>query len=406
MVRKKPEQATLGNILRLMADKLGEFKGESRRGYQKAYSSFQLYVIGNYPMTYILDNNVLENWVVTNLIHGLTYKTTTFYLEKISSLYSHIANKLNGGKQLFFKIVKKNLKEAAPNISYAFDVNKIGKRIFSYCKMHTCNKKDNLLVKTLKTFSFEREVHNKESISLLWGYLALIAGISPCVVRSVLGIPPAKLSFLTICEIQDLNQEGRHDINKRIENRLKGEDPQWFAMRLRPRINYESLIERFGLISDLVNIPELFYPIEEISKRVGRKIVWKGKPIIKDIIFFKSPKADIYPLFTKIYDLAWCYKTPGGISGSYANIPEKAMENFKAAIGLLTPEYELAPSGKLPLKPGDKVIIVNGDYMNEPAQIIKKATEDETGNTIFRVSLLNKNGNWDIGIDARLLKKI
>ena len=111
-------------------------------------------------------------------------------------------------------------------------------------------------------------------------------------------------------------------------------------------------------------------------------------------------------LFTNLYDLAWCYRNPGGNPGSYASIPDKAMEDFKKAIGFLNPDMEITPSGELSLKPGDEIIFINSHNMEEHARILKKPTLDEFGHKIYRVTLLNSNGRWDIGVDARLIRKV
>ena len=152
-------------------------------------------------------------------------------------------------------------------------------------------------------------------------------------------------------------------------------------------------------------MPELFYPCEEIANRVGHKVLWKEKPIIRDVVFFKKRKSEIYEMFTKLYDLAWCYRKPGGGIGNYATIPAKAMEDFKRALGMLTPDLEITPAGEMHHKPGDIVVFVNGNNIEEYGRILKKPSIDTDGNKIYRVTLLNSNGHWDIGVDARLLRK-
>ena len=109
-MKRNQEDATLVNVLRLFSKRLDEFSGESKRSYQKAYTSFQLYVVGNYPLNKIIDASIVENWLIDNLLQDLSWKTVSFYLEKISSLYTRISPNLIGGRSLVFKDIKKKLK--------------------------------------------------------------------------------------------------------------------------------------------------------------------------------------------------------------------------------------------------------------------------------------------------------
>ena len=221
-----------------------------------------------------------------------------------------------------------------------------------------------------------------------------MCGISPDVVSSILGEIPDPLKILEICKPASVNENQIKETQKAVKCALVCDDKEWFAMRLRPGVKYESLIERFAQLSGVVNM---------------RKIVWTGKPIIRDVVFFRYRITEIYSLFTHIYDLAWCYRNPGIGSNKYAAIPAKAMEEFKEAIGFLRPGYEIKPAGEMELQPGDEVIIVTGDYAKNRAKILKSqlsTDEFDSPNKIFRVVLLDQNGKWEIGIDARSLKKV
>ena len=404
-MKKKTEPATIGNVLRLFSKRLEDFKGESRRGYQKAYSSFQLFVVANYSPSSSFDSTVIEDWVAVNILQGLTRKTVSFYLDKISSLYGGIAHKLIGGKESLFKDIKKKLKEL-PDIGYSLVINRILTNLHQRTVKNISKDKKDCLIDRIENLSVNEYPSARESVKFIWSCLALKAGVLPHVVKYIMGKVPPQLGFLNICENKEIPEGIRSKAFQTVAQSLKGEEPQWFAMRLRPKVKFENILQRFSILSDSMKMPELFYPSEEIAKKVGRKMVWKGKPVIRDVVFFKTHKQTIYPLFTKLYDLAWCYRTPGGGTGNYAAIPEKAMEDFKNALGFLGPEFEVMPAGEMKLKPGDKVVIVDGEYASENAAILKTASFNEDGNKIYRVTLLNQNGHWDIGVDARLLKKI
>ena len=404
-MKKKLDTPTLNNILKLFSSKLGEFKGESKRSYQKAFSSFQLYAIGNYPLGHLFDSNVIDNWIADNIISGLTPNTVGFYLDKISALYSGIAGKILGGKTLPFKEIKKNLKNIPSSYHYSEFIAKVSSRISALWNDYMSTRQMSPLLEAVVHFSETNPSYEKKSVRCIWACVALKAGIMPDIVKGMIGDVPARLAFLRLCNAKETSLLDKEEVVKAVAKSLRGEEPQWFAMRLRPKVKFEGILDRFAQNSETLKMPEFFYPCEEIARQVGRKIVWKGKPVIRDVIFFKSRKSEIYPMFTKLYDLAWCYRNPGGNPGNYASIPAQAMDEFREALGFLNKDLEIAPAGEMKLRPGDKVVIVNGDYARKAAQIIKSGTESEEGNIIYRVKLLDSNGQWDICIDARLLKK-
>ena len=171
-------------------------------------------------------------------------------------------------------------------------------------------------------------------------------------------------------------------------------------MRLRPGIKFNRLTERLSEIDEQYFKPELFYPCNEIAKRIKKKIVYEEKPILPDIVFFKSRVTDIQPLFNKIWDLAWCY-TDGG---TYASIPKKAMENFQRAIGMFTPDYEVGPVGTIPLRKGDKIVVVGGAMAGRQGEIIDETWDEQ--NVIYRIMLWGdyQNIEWRVN-DPRLIAK-
>ena len=406
MARRKPiQEATLENLLRLFSQRLRAYKGESRRSYQKAYSSFQLYVVGKVNKEAILEERIIGDWVIDNFLQGLSPKTVSFYLDKIASLYSGIAPQLEGGREPLFKNIKKKLKDCGFVAGQIQNVVKTGETVKDFVYRKNKKGKKSILVDTLLRFPIESNFFSKVRVRYLWGSLALCAGIPADQVRGMLDDLPHGLGFLNITDKKRPNEKEITEMREKIEQNLKGEEPQWFAMRLRPKVKFDMLMQRFSELNPLMSLPEIFYPMEEITRRVGRKLQWTGRPVIRDVVFFKTQRKEIYPLFTRLYDLAWCYRTPGGKTGNYASIPGNAMEDFKKSLGFIGPGFEVSPTGEKSLKPGDKVVIVNGDYASELAKIIKEEKREEDSRTIYRVTLLNSNGHWDIGIDARLLKK-
>lgn len=401
-MRKKRLVANVENVLKLLSKKVDTFKGESRRSYKKAFSSIQLYALSNYNLRDDFDKGLVENWLASLWGHGLKINTVTFYLEKIGSLYSAIAPHLEGGRAIDFKEIKKGLKELTGSGNLRDDYREVAARVCKKIRGSRNGEVKGRLAEELKNYPLGE--NTSSTVAYIWGSLALTFGIKPNVVKGILKDVPSGLEILNLCRAAEVTESERKEAMTLVGESLKGEKPEWFALKLRPRVKFEFLLQRISSLDSAFYRPELFYPYEEIARQIGRKLTWTGKPVIRDVVFFKMRKSDIYPLFCHLYDLAWCYKNPGGRPGDYAVIPGKSMEEFKSSLGLLTPDFEVSPAGEMKLNPGDEVVILSGTYADRHAKILK--AESENGNKIFRVSLMNLNGRWEIGIDARLIKKV
>lgn len=241
-----------------------------------------------------------------------------------------------------------------------------------------------------------------DTLRTLWLSIAIYCGINPYILASF-SDNPASVSFLNLCKRETSDYINKKEINSGIAGSLFTSQKKWFALRLRQHVQYEELESRLSSIDNLSLRPELFYPCEEITKRIGHKLVWKQKPFIHDIVFFKSRPVDVYTICREIWDLAWCYRETR--YGSYAEISEKDLRTFQNTIGIFSSEYEVAPLGEMPLKPGDRVVVVGGDFINKTGRILNLESQDNIeGNVVYRIQLFDSNHNWSVGLDARFIR--
>lgn len=244
-----------------------------------------------------------------------------------------------------------------------------------------------------------------QSVRLLWASVALRCGVDGSSVVAVLGSVPAGLSLLSICTPAELQAADREAIVRTVAAALFKDRLHWFAMHFRPYVKFSQLLTRLAEIRDAVPQPELFYPCEEIARRIGKRLVWEEKPILSDILFFRSRVSDVYPLLSRIYDLAWCFRDSRDRGSSYSIIPQRSMDAFQQAIGVFTPDFEVAPIGEMRLNPDDKVVIIGGDYPAQPGTVTGMETDPEhAGNIIYRIEFLTPLGRWNVGVDARLVR--
>lgn len=305
----------------------------------------------------------------------------------------------------------------------------------------------------------------RATIDSYWAYAALRGGATPADILSILRYVPEGVPILSLANAAFLaasnaasgkgkgtltspeKEEGsgwtevpayrRLAINEVVASIFIENPLRWYAMKLRPYVKFDELADRFKVLRTdaILKTPDIFYPYEEIAKKIGKKLVFDKKPIIRDIVFFRSRVTDIYPMFTKIGDLAWCYTTQGKSGKTYAAIPNSSFMVFQKTIGYFTPDYKVAPIGALAPVPGEKIVVIGGLFngttatfagtvdatqpvhttqpskgtSHQPAEVTPKTdtlsqdTADETTTSIlYRLNFISDNGiEWRINVDSR-----
>ncbi|MDE5793899.1 MAG: hypothetical protein K2I08_04190 [Muribaculaceae bacterium] len=295
-------------------------------------------------------------------------------------------------------------------------------------------------------------------IDSLWAYAALRAGIPASELVAHLGTAPLGLPILRLSavaspenatglsqdetpaplrfqraisadggEASGLDKENFAPLRE-IGKIFLDNPPQWYAMSLRPGVRFTQVCHRIDQLysSNAQRTthdapPELFYPSEEIARAIGKKIVTRQRPFIHNVVFFRAKLTDIARLFSKIGDLAWCYRQSARPGAPYAHITEAQFRLFQQTIAQFTPDYEVAPTGELELTEGDRVEILGGLFAGHEATLEGKlssfpasdlVTEGTpcpsphvNNNTIYRLNIIGDNGiEWRINVNSRLLQ--
>lgn len=137
---------------------------------------------------------------------------------------------------------------------------------------------------------------------------------------------------------------------------------RWFAMRLRPHKTLRTVTDRVTATTDgAALLGTIYYPHEEIARRIGHKIMHASRPVLPDILFFRTRPTAVTPLFRSIGDLAWCYRTAPSPTAPYATIPDADMRRFQHTIGLFTPDLRPVTDPDAPtIQPGQRMLITTG----------------------------------------------
>lgn len=192
-----------------------------------------------------------------------------------------------------------------------------------------------------------------------WGYAALRAGVSLSSLHASLPAIPAGLPFLTLAEGSFATPEASADIKSQVIPMFVGAPLRWYAMHLRTRVTYDDLVRRFAAEKNL-RMPETFYPTEEVRKHIGSRVVFDDQPFIHNVVFFKCRYDEIAPMFCRIGDVAWCYKTSMSPGAPYAAIHQRSFDAFQQAIGQFTPDFVAANHLSGAIAKGDEVKIMGG----------------------------------------------
>lgn len=240
----------------------------------------------------------------------------------------------------------------------------------------------------------------------LWGHAALRCNIAPGVVKSCLGEKAVVLPFLDFAEAVDLTPEQRQEATDTVVSSLTVDPQAWFAMQLRPRVKYDTVVERLRETEAGRYVSSIYYPMEEIARRIGRKLEFQSRPVMPGIVFIRSRMSLLAPLFAIIGNLAWCFKRSREPGSQYAVISQEQMSDFQAAIGTFTPETEILPIGGIELKENDHVEVIGGNFTGAVGTILSVGHSD-TPATVYRLIIRGVNGfEWRVNSHRRMIRKI
>lgn len=213
----------------------------------------------------------------------------------------------------------------------------------------------------------------------------------------------AMLNFAATDNVTPLDESEIRDITARVAASISSNPLHWHVMKLRPRHTYEEIRSR--LKTPRFKHIDYFYPHDEISRRIGKRLEFKRRPILPYVLFFRSKDSDIAPMFKQIGDLAWCYRT--NRRGAYAEIPKSEMERFQRTIGSFTPDFEVEPEGTNALGIGKRVRVTGGPMAGYEGEIYDIADSPDSDVKLFRLHVTADNGiEWKMSIDSRQLEPL
>lgn len=213
---------------------------------------------------------------------------------------------------------------------------------------------------------------------------------------------------LTFCTAPSEISSGRiSEIRAQVTESLTDNPVRWYAMHLRRNTKFQDLTDR--LDEKNIVLDEIFYPMEEILHKVGKKKFFENSPVISWLVFYRARVTQLNRLFHEIGDLAWGYRYLKDVRSPYAVISDWEVRNYQQAIGTLSPGTRMLSDDETKFDKGDYLVILGGPMNGRHGVFIaeKKGKGDASGRVIFRISLSGGNNvNWEVNWDSRLVKKI
>ncbi len=154
-----------------------------------------------------------------------------------------------------------------------------------------------------------------------------------------------------------------------IAGSIKDCAERWYAMRLRPDASYENvaavLVNGFGMES-----AALYYPCEEIVKRVGRKLTTQTRSVIRNVVFLRTCRDRLPALAKSLGGMAWIYRQGRSADADYAVVPEYELYKFRTVVSRLTDDMDFMPADRAEWSKGRSVRITGGNLEGYEGRIV------------------------------------
>ena len=255
-------------------------------------------------------------------------------------------------------------------------------------------------------FSATIHVHHALTPADIWSTIAYDCGISPEEIMSCTGEIPATNPAFALTGASPADSDKRAAILRRVSDTLTSNPSNWYALQMRHGTDYDDIARRIEANNGRFSIEETYYPCREIARRTGRKFISENKPVVAGLMFVKCRFTDITAMMRRISDIAWCYRQTARTGSAYAAIPQTQIDLYQQTIGIFTPSTEIFPVGTLPIAPGDRVVVIGGEFSGQPA-VLQQLIGPDSAPTICRLTLPGANSiEWRVDTDPRLIRKI
>lgn len=240
----------------------------------------------------------------------------------------------------------------------------------------------------------------REEITAIWVAAAMKCNIDIAEIRSIIPSVPYRYRALSLIQKKELSEDRKHEIICRVADSINDNTPRWFVMKLRKRISLDDIKDKVEQeLPGRLATMELYYPTRTVTKKVGRRIHKDEIPYIPDMLFFRTQYNKVGSLFSKIGDIAWCFKVSQLPDSKYYVIPHEEMSNFQKCVGQFTDDIHVElVSASRALGIGRMVRITGGMMKGYKGKI--EDMNDDKGTRTFFLSVSNENAlKWTAEVE-------
>lgn len=225
----------------------------------------------------------------------------------------------------------------------------------------------------------------------LWIEIALELKVPSEVILSPVSKVPdnSSLRYVTVSDVV-----GRDRVDgavAMIAESIKDCAERWYAMRLRPDVSYDdvvSLFERkFG-----TGASALYYPCEEIVKRVGKKLTTQTRSVIRNVVFFRTLHDRLPVMARSLAEVAWIYRSGRSADSDYAVVPEYELYKFRAVVSRFNDDMDFMPVDRAEWRKGRDVRITGGDLDGYEGKIVDMEPTQNGGRRAILVRITTDAG--------------
>lgn len=207
------------------------------------------------------------------------------------------------------------------------------------------------------------EGFTQKTILSLWMAKARKCGVKLADLRQMVDIIPGEYEYLRFIKGSRLTKEEVKSIKHRVAESFAPSGKRWYAIKLRRGVDYDMFAEYIKTVcTGYYDDRLLFYPQQEIARRVEKKIVTTSKPVIPDVVFtYVNPRhVREMDALIKSERLGYVFRFTTDADSDFSVIDTRSMTGFQNMIGIFTPDIKVELTEESPVGLGREVIITGG----------------------------------------------
>jgi transcription antitermination factor NusG len=220
-----------------------------------------------------------------------------------------------------------------------------------------------------------------------WISVARLVGISLAEICACSPAAAERMSLPAAATVQ-VSAERRSEILRTVANAVVDMSRHWYAIRF---VGDERLVRERVAQSSLGDYYKLYYPMEKVCRKVGRKKKLDSRPTIRNVMFLETTPSTVQHIAEGRVELGNYYVITNHYDGSggYAIIPNAEMRMFSALVSNgqdIIGEEELQE--QMEIISGHYVQLNEGLFKGYSGRVIKvrrKQSDDES--TILELEL-------------------